>query len=81
MGVDFTQECFGIHFCVTFFVYGHIFSAEFVDFPETFATAQFVLQAAVAVFQFHNIAFIFAQIATACPMLANYTRFFQRIGA
>ena len=38
-GVDFTQEGFGVHSCVKFFVYGHIFSAELGDFLKTFATA------------------------------------------
>ena len=70
-GVDFTQKSFGIHSCVKFFIYGHIFCPEFGDFLETFATAQFVLQAAFAVFQFHDVTLIFAQIAAACPMLAN----------
>ena len=69
--MDFTQEVFGVHSCVKFFVYGHIFAAEFGDFLETFAGAQFVLQAAFAMFQFHDVTLIFAQIAAACPMLAN----------
>ena len=38
-GVDFTQEGFGVHSCVKFFVYSHIFAAEFGDFLETFTTA------------------------------------------
>jgi hypothetical protein len=69
--VDFTQEGFGVHSCVKFFVYGHIFASEFGDFLETFASAQFVLQAAFAAFQFYNITLIFPQIPAACPMLAN----------
>ena len=34
-GVDFTQECFGVHSCVKFFVYGHVFAAEFRELEET----------------------------------------------
>ena len=69
--MDFTQEGFCVHSCVKFFVYGHVFAAEFREFVETVATAVLFLQGTFAVFQFHDITLVFAQIAAACPMLAN----------
>ena len=35
--MDFTQECFGVHSCVKFFIYSHVFAAEFRDLVETVA--------------------------------------------
>ena len=76
-GVNFTQECFCVHSCVKFFVYGHVFAAEFREFVKTVATAALFLQGTSAVFQIHDITLVLSQIAAACPMQADYTRFFQ----